>query len=225
MSLIFEARTSESPYLESVTRGWTVAADTVVRPAENHWHMVLLRHEGKTRLMLVGPLTSSGVVSWGEGAELLWIKLRLGTFLPHLPPKGYVDVETILPGAASNSFWLKGAAWQYPDYGNVETFIERLVHEELLVHDPIISAALQDQLPEMSPRTVRHHFLRATGLTQSHIRQMHRAQQAAALLRQGMPILDAVHETGYFDQPHLTRSLRRFLGTTPVQLLPPAPSE
>lgn len=225
MSLVYEERGSDSPYLESVTRGWTVAADTVVRPAENHWHMVLLRLEGKPRLMVVGPLTSSGVASWGEGAELLWIKLRLGAFMPHLPPKGFVDVETVLPGAADNSFWLKGAAWEYPNFDNVETFINRLVREELLVRDPVVDAALQDQSPEMSPRTVRHHFLRATGLTQSHIRQMQRAQQAAALLQQGLPILDAVHETGYFDQPHLTRSLKRFLGATPAQLLPATSSE
>jgi methylphosphotriester-DNA--protein-cysteine methyltransferase len=67
---------------------------------------------------------------------------------------------------------------------------------------------------------VRHRFLQATGLTQSHIRQVERAQRAATLLRQGVSILDTVYETGYFDQPHLTRSLKQFVGYTPAQMIP-----
>ena len=32
------------------------------------------------------------------------------------------------------------------------------------------------------------------------------------LLEQGVPILDTVHQMGYADQPHLTRSMRRLAG-------------
>ncbi len=76
-----------------------------------------------------------------------------------------------------------------------------------------------DQLPDMPARTVRHRFLRATGLTQSHIRQIERAQRAANLLRQGVSILDAVDTAGYFDQPHLTRALKQWVGHTPAQIV------
>jgi hypothetical protein len=167
----------------------------------------------------VGPWTTAGVASWGEGAEILWIKFKLGAFMPHLPVRDCLDVETILPGAASRSFWLKGSAWQFPDYDNVETFIDRLVRAGVLVRDPVVNASLRDELPEMPSRTMRHRFLRATGLTQSHIRQVERAQQAEALLRQGVSILDTVFELGYYDQPHLTRSLKQWIGHTPAQLL------
>jgi methylphosphotriester-DNA--protein-cysteine methyltransferase len=71
----------------------------------------------------------------------------------------------------------------------------------------------------MAARTVRHRFLRATGLTQLHIYQAERARRAEALLRQGVSILDTVFEAGYYDQPHLTRSLKRFIGHTPAQLI------
>jgi methylphosphotriester-DNA--protein-cysteine methyltransferase len=71
----------------------------------------------------------------------------------------------------------------------------------------------------MPSRTVRHRFLRATGLSATHIRQMKRAQQAQALLQQGVSILDTVDEAGYFDQPHLTRSLKQFIGYTPAQII------
>jgi AraC-like DNA-binding protein len=66
---------------------------------------------------------------------------------------------------------------------------------------------------------VRNRFLRATGLTQGRVRQIERAQRAATLLRRGRPISDAVHKVGYFDQPHLTRSLKQWIGHTPAQIL------
>jgi methylphosphotriester-DNA--protein-cysteine methyltransferase len=55
-------------------------------------------------------------------------------------------------------------------------------------------------------------------LTHSALQQIERARQAAALLEQGLSILDVVCEAGYFDQPHLTRSLKRFIGQTPAQI-------
>ena len=219
MSMISEARLSDSPYIESVTRGWTLSEGTSIRPAEIHWHMVFVKHTSGTLALAVGPLTTSGIASWGEGGEILWIKFKLGVFMPHLPMKDRINAEQTLPDASINRFWLKGAARQIPDFENVETFIERLVHEDDLVHDPLVSAALQDAPVEVSPRTLRHRFLQATGQTQKHIQQYERAIKAASLLRHGFPILDTVFEVGYFDQPHLTRSLKHFLGYTPAQIL------
>ena len=219
MSLISEERFSDSPYVESVTRGWTMSEGMAIRPAEIHWHMVFVKHPGGTLPLVVGPLRSSGTASWGKGGEILWIKFKLGVFMPHFPTKNYIDGEQALPNASSDRFWWKGAALQFPDFENVESFIERLVREDDLVRDPLVNAALQDQPLDISARTVRHRFLQATGQTQSHIRQYERAIKAASLLRHGVPILDTVFESGYSDQPHLTRSLKQFLGYTPAQIL------
>jgi len=219
MTIIHEERSSDSPYVELVTRGRTASTGTTIRPAESHWHMIIRKLYGDIQLLVVGPLSSAGIISYGEGAELLWIKFKLGVFMPHLPTRKNVDVETPLPGAASRSFWLKGSAWQFPDYENVETFVRRLAHEEVLVRDPVVSEVLQGRPHHVPPRTVRHRFLQATGLTQSQIFQMQRAQQAEALLQQGASILDTVHDLGYFDQPHLTRSLKQWIGYTPAQII------
>jgi hypothetical protein len=219
MTIIFEQRPSDSPYVETVTRGHTPSAGSTIRPAEISWHMILARHNGTAQLMVVGPLTTAGVVSYGEGAELLWIKFKVGTYMPHLPARAFLDKETVLPGAERKSFWLKGATWQFPDYENADTFVDRLVREDVLVRDPVVNAVLQDKPQAMSPRTVRHRFLHTTGLTQTHIYQVERAQRAAALLRQGTSILDTVEEAGYFDQPHLTRALKQWIGFTPAQIM------
>ncbi len=219
MSILVEERLSDSPYVETVMHGRTVSDGAPIRPAESHWHMVFVRVNDNVHPLVVGPLTTAGVASYGEGAEILWIKFKLGTFIPHLPLKKFLDLETTLPGAAGHSFWLKSSAWQIPDYENVDTFINRLVREDILVHDPVVSAVLQGQPHEISPRTVRHRFVQSTGLTQNHIFQIERAQRAADLLRQGKSILDTVDEAGYFDQPHLTRSLKQWVGHTPAQIV------
>ena len=75
----------------------------------------------------------------------------------------------------------------------------------------------QEQPPQ-SFRSAQRHFLRATGLTYRDVRQIERARYATNLLRQGTSILDTVYEAGYFDQPHLTRSLKLLVGQTPVEL-------
>jgi hypothetical protein len=213
-----EARESASAYIETVARGWTEGTGSVIRPAESHWHMVLVKFQGKTQFIVTGALPTSGVVSYTEGAEILWIKLKLGTFLPHLPARILLDKETVLPNAVSHSFWLGSKSWHFPNFDNVETFIDRLVRAEALACDPMVSAVLQDHPRVMATRTVRHRFVQATGLSHTHIRQIERAQQAAALLRQGVPISDTVYQAGYFDQPHLTRALKRWIGYTPAQL-------
>ncbi len=219
MSILSEARSSDSPYIETVARGRTMSAGSPIRPAECHWHMVIIRQNGDMRVLVVGPWTTAGITSYTEGAEILWIRFTLGTFMPHLPATRFLDTETILPGATARSFWLDGSARQRPDYGNVETFVARLVRDNALIRDPVVDAVLHDHPHELSPRTARHRFLRATGLTQGHVRQVERAQRAAALLEQGAAILDTVHEVGYFDQPHLTRALRRWIGHTPAQIV------
>lgn len=181
--------------------------------------MVIVKEQDHTRMMVVGPWTKAGVASYEEGAEIVWVKFSLGTFMPHLPARRFLDSETLMPEASGRSFWLSGSAWQFPDHNNVDTFIDRLVRSDVLVRDPLVPAVLQGRPQDMSPRTVRHRFLQATGLTQTHIRQVERARWAADLLREGMSIPDVAYEVGYYDQPHMTRSLKLWVGHTPAQLL------
>jgi AraC-like DNA-binding protein len=219
MSLVFEERGSDSPFVETITEGYTIGEGFSVRPAEYHWHLVLTKFEGKQHAIIAGPLMTSGLVNWTEGAEILWIRFKLGTYMPHLPPKALLEKETHLPEAANQSFWLHSQTWQFPDYENADTFIDWLVREELLQHDYVINAALNDQVQAIPERTLRHRFVKSTGMTQGYIRQIERANQAVGLLRQGYSILDTVFEAGYFDQAHLSKSLKQFIGRTPSQIL------
>ena len=57
-----------------------------------------------------------------------------------------------------------------------------------------------------------------TGLAPGAVRQIERARAAAALIQTGAPIADVAHDLGYYDQPHLARSLDRFIGHTATAL-------
>jgi AraC-like DNA-binding protein len=139
--------------------------------------------------------------------------------MPPLPAGDLRDGAVTLPEATRNSFWLNGSAWQYPSYENIDTFIDRLVRASLLVREPIVDAALQGDLKDVSARTIQRRFLQATGLTRGAVSQIDRARHATILLKQGASILDTVYEAGYADQPHLTRSLKYYIGQTPAQLI------
>jgi AraC-like DNA-binding protein len=82
-----------------------------------------------------------------------------------------------------------------------------------------VGAALAGDAQALTLRSVQRHFLHATGMTHGLLRQIERARLATSLLCGGMPILDVVHQAGYFDQAHLTRSLRQLTGQTPRSLL------
>jgi AraC-like DNA-binding protein len=92
------------------------------------------------------------------------------------------------------------------------------VRAGLLVHDPVASAALHDDVEGLSTRSVERRVARATGLTRGTIRQIHRAERAVELLGRGVPALEVARQAGYADQPHMTRSLKRFVGQTPSQI-------
>ena len=68
----------------------------------------------------------------------------------------------------------------------MDTFISRLVREGLLVIDPLVGTVLQGHSQALSIRSVQYRFLHATGLTNKTVRQITRAQQAYALLEQGV---------------------------------------
>ena len=219
MILFDEDRPSDSPFVERVWRCHSEGAAPFLSIAASRCELVVSRLEGKITVTVRGPETRARPLGDCPGdGEWLGILLKLGTFLPQLPSRTLVDAGVELPTVSRNSFWLFGSVWQPPDYDNADTFVDWLVRKGLLAHDPVVDAALEGHLQDHDLRTIQRHFLRVTGLTQSAVRQIERARYATYLLQQGVSILDTVLEAGYFDQPHLTRSLKCLIGQTPVQI-------
>jgi Helix-turn-helix domain len=214
-----DERPSDSPFVERVWRGRSEDGGPFLSIAMSHWEMVVTKLSGRTTVTVRGPETKATPMSCPAAGEWLGIRFRLGTMMPDLPACALVDAATDLPEMGRDAFWLHGSAWELPDFDNAEAFVNRLVGDGLLVRAPVVDAVLHDELKERSLRTAQRHFVRTTGLTHGAVRRVERARYATTLLQQGVPILDAVHEAGYFDQPHLTRSLKRFIGQTPAQII------
>ena len=182
--------------------------------------MVVTKSQNRTTLTVRGPETRATPAFCPPDTEFCGIVFEAGAFMPAFPPSMLMDRQDLtFPLASSKSFWLNGSAWQFPDFENVDTFINHLVREGLLVHDPVIHVALREQPHTLSRRTIQRRFLQATGLTYNEVYQIQRARYATTLLKQGVSILDVVELAGYSDQPHLTRALKYRMGPTPAQIV------
>ncbi|MEO5824208.1 MAG: helix-turn-helix domain-containing protein [Vicinamibacteraceae bacterium] len=217
--LTFEDRASDAPGVERIWRSRSDRGGPFLSIAASCFEMAITRQQGRTSITLRGPETKATAADCPPDGEWIGIRFAPGTYMPALTPGEVRDRrDATLPDASARAFWLDGSAWEYPDFGNADTFVARLIRRGLLVQDPVVSAVLRGDVDARSIRTAQRHVLRATGLPHRTIVQIERARQAALLLRAGKPILDVVHEAGYYDQAHLTRSLTRRIGQTPLEV-------
>lgn len=213
-----ETRSVDSPFVEQIGQICAERAYAPLCPADGHWHMLFVRYHGETSLSVWGPMTKAATMPYAQGAEFLYITFTLGTFMPQIPIGNLLDKGSFQPRASSTSFWLGDVGFPIPDYEHVDAFVDRLIRKGLLVHEPAVDEVREAQPQAMSKRSLQRRFLRATGLTHRSLQSIERAQHAASLLSQGVPVLDTVVEAGYFDQSHLSRALKRFIGQTPTQI-------
>lgn len=217
MFIHFDAdRPSDSPFIERVWTCHSEGGGRFLSVASAHWEFVVTRLEGETVVTLRGPETGPREVDCPTNGEWFAIRFKAGTFMPTMPVSRLLNGNDLnLPGALRNRFRLDGSAWEIPDYDNAEVFVERLARRGLLMRDARVSSALAGDTDALNARTAQRHFRHATGMSHSAMRQIDRARHATLLLREGLSPGDVAAEAGYFDQAHLTRSLRRFIGLTP----------
>lgn len=215
----FEDRLSDHPFVERVWRCHSERADRFLSIAANSFEMALTRLRGNVFLTLRGPETAATAIDCPAEGEWIGIRFKIGTFMPRFLPGFLRDHKDVnLPPATAHSFWLNGSALDYPDFDNAETFVRRLAKSGILSRDAVVDDNLQRRPSKLSLRSVQRHFLRCTGVTYATFQQIERARHATILLRENVSALDVVSRLGYFDQAHLARSLRRFIGQTSTQI-------
>jgi len=220
MFIHFDAdRPSDSPFVERVWRCHSESGGPFLSVASSHWEFVVTRLAGETTITLRGPETRPREIFCPSNGEWFAIRFKAGTFMPALPVSRLLDGNDVnLPGAMRNRFRLDGSVFGIPDFDTAEVFVDRLVRRGLLVRDAAVAAALAGDDDALNVRTAQRHFLLATGMSHTMLRQIDRARRATVLLREGLSPGDAAIEAGYFDQAHLTRSLRRLIGLTPASV-------
>jgi AraC-like DNA-binding protein len=217
--ILFEDRTSDSPVIERVWRCHSTRGGQFLSVASPHWELTVTRLAGQTTVTVRGPETRPTWAECPANGEWLSVRFKLGTSMRDLPVSALIDRNDVnLPSASCDAFWLDGSRWTIPDFDDVETFVTRLVRGGLVLRDSLVEAALHGDPQALSRRTAQRRFLRATGMTQAMLQQIERARYAATLLQEGLPIAEVAQEAGFFDQAHLTRSLRRLIGQTPASI-------
>jgi len=219
MIFVFDHRLSDSPCVERV---WTARNERPVEflsVAASNCELVVSRYRDHVFLTVRGPETRMTTFDCPAGGDWLGIRFKPGTFLPQFPPGTLRDHNDVtLPEASARSFWLDGSVWEYPTFENADTFAARLLSKGIITRDRTVEAVVRGEPHKLSLRSAQRRFLHATGVTYAMFRQIERARYAANLLREGAAIADVVHLAGYFDQPHLTRSLKHLIGQTPTEV-------
>jgi hypothetical protein len=218
MPLENEDRPSDLPYVHRVWRSRASGVARMTSVATSNWELVFWEDDGRVHAAVRGPETVASSADVPDGSESFGITFAHGTSMPHLPAMRLVDSALESPRATATTFVLGGAEWRIPDFDSAEQFVARLVREDVVVRDPLVDDVLAGGMPDVGTRSVQRRVAAVTGLTQGSIRQIERARQAAILLGEGASPLDAVNRLGYYDQPHLSRSLRRFIGRTATEL-------
>ena len=217
----FETRPSRSPLIASIWQTQSGDEGSFISVAEARWEIVVTRQPGYSWLVVRGPETKASIAPVPRDAEFFGIQFTLGTFMPDLSLRHLVGHGLVLPQLSASSFWLDNCPWELPQPHNADVFVDRLVRARAAGARPGRVRRPVGRRPLRAlPRSVERRVARATGLTRSTIRQIRRAEHAVDLLCRGVAPLDVARRAGYTDQPHLTRSLRRFVGQTPSQIGP-----
>lgn len=218
VGLLFETRTSDSAWIDSV---WTCRSEQVsemTSVASQTWGLVFWRREGTAYAGIVGPESRCGTAPVPDDANFVGIQFAVGTSLAGVAAPALVDSGIVLPGVTARTFWLAGSRWQTPHPDDAEALVARLIRAGALIRDPVVADALRGHRPETTDRTLERRFRAATGVTQGAVRQIGRVRTAAQLLLAGEQPSDVVDKLGYYDEPHLARALRRYVGRTAGQL-------
>jgi hypothetical protein len=182
------------------------------------WGLVFWEQAGRAYASITGPETRTGTALVPEGATFTGIEFAVGTSLRAVPAPALLDGGIGLPDTTRRTFRLDGARWRTPGPDDAEALADRLVRAGTVVRDPLVAEVLRGHRPAVSGRTVERRFRAATGLTRGAVRQIERARTAAELLAAGDPGADVVAKLGYFDEAHLARALRSYVGRTVSQL-------
>jgi AraC-like DNA-binding protein len=216
----FENRTEQSGYVRRIWRTGSVENSSFISVAVPTWQLVFFRVDDGAKMGVArGPETLATRVDIPQNAEFFGIQFELGTFLPDYSVGKLVDNAEPLSIESDNSFYLNNTKFEVPTFDNAEVFVDNLIRSGNLVRDPVVEQTLRREPVDLTDRSIQRRFITSTGLTYGAVRQMERAERSASLLLEGAAILDVVDSEGYYDQAHLTRSLKRYLGTTPGQIV------
>lgn len=213
-----QARASDSPLVERITQ---VTYDGPVQEwstPDGCWDIVVMRRAGQTTVLQTGLISRPVLLANEAGDSYLAISFKPGVFAAKAPGSRMLDRALVRPLVSARSFAIDHETLEVPSFENAEGLVDRLARRGVLVRDELVESAAAGHPRAISPRSMQRHFLAALGMTPKQFSQIRRACRAVELLGVGMTPATVAAELGYSDQPHLTRSLKAIMGSTPGDL-------
>lgn len=165
--------------------------------------------------MLTGQATEPVDVPYQAGTRSVVISFAAGAYLPAYPGKKMLNLVEMLPCPDNDHFMLAGRTFVMPTFDNAETLIDVMLAEKILLMDEVVASILTGNTKALSDRAKQRHFLEVTGLTRKTLEQIQRAQAAVKQLQTGKKPIEVAAETGFSDQAHLAKSLKKIMHRKP----------
>ncbi len=213
MTQVHKSRKSVHPFVETIWQSTNITDGTYLATPDRSWDLITMIHKDGTRqMMLAGQATKPMQVPYLAGTSSVVISFAPSTYLPSYPSDTLIDSFEMLPVPDNEHFELAGHIFPFPTFEDAETLVEQMTEKGILKNDPVVGG---EQLAH-SDRTAQRHFTSTTGMSRKSLEQIERAQRAVSLLQKGKRPADAAADSGYSDQPHLTKSLKKIMGVSPT---------
>ena len=215
MTQIHESRKSSHPLIETIWRTTNISNGTYLATPDRSWDLITMVHkDGQKEMMLAGQATKPMQVPYLAGTSSVVISFTPSSYLPSHASDALVDSFQMLPVVNNERFELAGYTFAFPTFETAEELVEQMVDRGILKNDPVVGGMQRAH----SDRTAQRHFTTTTGLSRKSLEQIERAQRAVSLLQNGKRPADAAVDSGYSDQPHLTKSLKKIMGVSPTDV-------
>lgn len=216
MSQIHQSRYSDSVFIDRVWTSQNIADGVYLATPDGSWDIIVLIQPGKPRgVMLTGQATEPANVPYAAGTSSTVVSFAAGAYLPGYPGKKMLNLVEMLECPDENHFILDGKVFEIPTFESAEVLVDAMAREGVLKMDDVVASILNGDSRALSNRAKQRHFLAVTGLTRKSLEQIRRAQEAVRQLQTGKKPIDVAVETGFADQSHLAKSLKKIMHKKP----------
>lgn len=216
MSQIHQSRYSNNAFIDRVWASQNVADGVYLATPDGSWDIIVLIQPGKPRgVMLTGQATEPANVPYAAGTSSIVISFAAGAYLPGYSGKKMLNLIEMLECPDENHFSLDDKVFEIPTFESAEILIDAMARQGVLKMDNVVASILNGDTKALSDRVRQRHFLNVTGLTRKSLEQIRRAQEAVRQLQTGKKPIDVAMETGFADQAHLAKSLKKIMHKKP----------
>lgn len=216
MSQIHKSRYSDNSFIDRVWSTRNIEDGTYLATPDGSWDIIVLIQPDTSRgVMLTGQATEPMSVPYTAGTSSVVVSFAAGAYLPEYPGKKMLNLVEMLDCPDQDHFSLAGKLFEIPTFETAETLVDAMARAGILRMDDVVASILHGDPKALSDRAKQRHFSDVTGLTRKSLDQIRRAQEAVRQLQTGKRAIDVAMETGFADQAHLSKSLKKIMHKKP----------